>query len=108
MQAGRLRHPLVIQQKSVTRDDHGGEVVTWTTFASVWGECRPLRGREFAALRAAQAEISTRFVIRYVAGVTPAMRVQNGSDVHDILEVIDVNGRHKELELMCRGVAQAV
>lgn len=108
MQSGKLRHQLVIQQKSVTRDDHGGEVVTWATFATVWGEHRPIRGREYIALQTAQSEITTRFVVRYVAGVTPAMRVSLDGDVHDIVEVIDVNGRHRELELLCRGAAQPV
>jgi SPP1 family predicted phage head-tail adaptor len=108
MQSGKLRHQLVIQQKSVTRDNYGGEVVTWASFAEVWGEKRPLRGREYVALQAAQSEIQTRFVVRYVAGVTPQMRILDGSDVHEIVEVIDVNGRNRELELMCRGSAQPV
>lgn len=108
MQAGKLRHRLAIQQKSVTRDDHGGEVVSWTAFATVWGEYRPLRGREYEAMRAAQAEITVRFVIRYLVGVNPAMRIVHDDVPHDIIEVIDVGGRKRELELLCRAQAQGV
>jgi SPP1 family predicted phage head-tail adaptor len=108
MQAGRLRHRLVIQSKSVTRDSYGGEVVAWVEFATVWGEKRPLRGAEYIAMQSAQADITSRFVIRYLPGVTPAMRVLDGEATHDISEVIDVNGRSRELELLCRGAAVGV
>jgi SPP1 family predicted phage head-tail adaptor len=109
MEAGRLRHKITIEQKQITRDAQGGEIVTWITFAAgVWTDAQPLRGREYVTLRAAQADISIRFAMRYLAGVNPAMRVIWGGNPYEIVDVIDVGGRRRELELMCRGEAANV
>lgn len=108
MQAGRLRHQVVIQSKTVTgRDAKGGEVVTWTTFATVQADVVPLRGREYLAVRQAQAELQVRVVMRYIPGVTPEMRLVHGTTIYDIADVIDVDGRRRTLELMCAAEAPA-
>lgn len=108
MEAGRLRELVTIEQKSVTRDAFGAETVAWTTFAaSLPAEAQPLSGREYVAMRQAQADITIRFRLRYVAGVTPAMRVLWDSRAYDIIEAINVNARDRELELLCRGDAGA-
>jgi len=106
MQAGRLRHRITIEQKSVQRGAQGGEVVTWTAFAAnVPAEAEPMSGREYVTLRAGQADITIRFRLRYLAGVNPAMRVNWNGDPYEIEDVIDVRGRRVQLELMCRGEA---
>ncbi len=105
MRAGRLRHTVTLQSKSVSRDAVGGESITWSTFATVPAEVQPLSGREYVAMRQAQADVSVRVRMRYLSGVNPAMRVQHGSAVYDFLEVIDVAGRARELELLCAGDA---
>jgi SPP1 family predicted phage head-tail adaptor len=88
MQAGKLNERLTIQSKAVTRAPDGGEVVSWVTVATVWGSARPLSGRELIAARAAQADITTRFSIRYRSGITPAMRVLWRGMAYDITEVL--------------------
>jgi SPP1 family predicted phage head-tail adaptor len=105
MQAGALRERITVQRKSVTRDAFGGETITWTDVATVWAEAQPIGGREYTALRQAQSEITIRFRLRYLAGVTPAMRVSWNGGQYDIVEVIDVGARNRELELLCRGEA---
>jgi len=108
MEAGRLRHRITIQQKSVARGAQGGEIVTWPLFATVWADAKPMRGREYVTLRAAQSDISIKFSMRYLAGVNPAMRVIWSGSPYEILDVINVDGRGRELELMCRGEAADV
>lgn len=106
MRAGTLRHRIAIQERSTARDSRGGQSQTWTPVVTdLPAAAEPLRGREFAALQAAQADLSIRFRIRYRAGITPAMRVVWEGRNYGIVEVIDVGGRHRELELMCRGDA---
>jgi head-tail adaptor len=46
MQAGKLREYVTLQEKSVTRDAFGGEVVTWTTVESVYAELDPWQMRQ--------------------------------------------------------------
>jgi SPP1 family predicted phage head-tail adaptor len=88
VQAGRLDQRLTIQAKSITRAVDGGEVVTWVDVATVWGSARPLSGRELIAVRQAQADITTRFVIRYRAGLTPANRITHDGGTFEIVEVL--------------------
>lgn len=105
MRAGRLRHRVDVQAKVVTRDAVGGESISWATIAAVWAEVQPLSGREYVAMRQAQADVAVRVRMRYVVGVNPAMRVVHGAAVYNILEVIDVAGRKRDLELLCTGDA---
>lgn len=105
MNAGRLNRRITIQSKTVTRDAYGGESISWTDVATVWAAVLPIRGREYVAIREAGAELTTRFVIRYRQGVTPAMRVVHGSANYDIEQVIDTDDGHRFLELMARAEA---
>lgn len=100
MQAGRLNRRITIEEKSVARDSYGGESITWSAVATVWAAVLPIRGREYVAIRQAGAELTTRFLIRYMAGITPAMRVVYDGAAYYIREVIDPQDRHDHLELM--------
>ena len=106
MNAGGLRHTISIQEKTGQRDGVGGQVESWTdVLTDIRAEALAIRGREYATLRAAQADITIRFRIRYRAGINPAMRVVWEGNPYGIVEVIDVGGRRSELELMCNGSA---
>lgn len=103
MRAGKMREAIEIQQKSASRAADGGEVVTWSTYASTWAQVQPIGGREYAAIRQAQSDITHRFRLRYLAGVNTAMRVLFGGRPYDIVEAINVDARNRELELLCVG-----
>lgn len=105
IRAGRLNRRVTIQQKSVTRDAIGAEVIAWVDVATVWAEVSPYSGREFVALRQAQDEITTRITIRYRSGITPAMRIVHGQAKYDIVHVIDKSDAHVALELVARAEA---
>ncbi len=104
MRAGSLRDRVTLQAKSVTRDAMGGEVITWTDQASVWANAKPLRGREYFAAHQEQAEISIKFTIRYLSGVTSNWRVLWRGQQYDVVEPIDVDARKVSWELLCRTV----
>lgn len=100
MIAGQLRHSITIQQLSTARDDYGGVVETWADFATVNASVQPLSGRELIAAQAAQSESRVKMSMRYIPGVTEAMRVSYGGKVYNITAVIDVDERHRELQIM--------
>lgn len=104
MRAGKLRHQITIEQVTETQSTTGMTAETWSEFATVWAAVEPLRGREFFASKQIQAEISTRIRIRYLAGITPKMRVLFGTRVYLIDSVIDAEERHIEMQLMCREI----
>lgn len=101
MRAGELRHRVTIQQPVEVLDDYNTPSVVWQDFARVWAAIEPLSGREYLQLQNTNAEITVRIRIRYLPGITPAMRVVYGSRVFNIQAVIDVEEKHRELHLMC-------
>lgn len=102
LHAGKFRHRVTIKEKSVTRNTYGEETVTWVEIGTYWGSVEPIRGREFVEMRQAQAEITTRIRIRYISGITPAMKAFYDSREYDIMDVIHVEERQREIQLMCR------
>ena len=53
-------------------------------------------------IRLEQRNDEFRIIIRYLSGIVPKMRVKYGSRIFDILSVINVSERNRELQLMCR------
>ncbi len=97
-----MSHRITLQAKSVTRDAMGGEVITWPDQATIWASAEPLRGREFFAAHQEQAEITIRFRIYYRSDITTAWRVVWETRAYDIVQIIDLDARHREMELMAR------
>lgn len=107
MRAARIRHRVTIQQPVVAVNGYGERITTWSTVATVWAAVEPLRGREFFDAEQTQAEVSHRVVLRYRAGMVATMRLLHLTRVLHIQAIIDVDERHRELQLMCREMPDA-
>ncbi len=105
MRAGKLRHRVTIEQPYETQDGSGGVVTTWEEVATVSASVEPLRGDERFGAQQVSAEISTRVRMRYRDGVQPKQRLTFGERVLEVEAVIDVAGRGRELELICKEAA---
>lgn len=110
IEAGRLRHRLVLQQRSSQADGGGGQAGgPWAapvTVATVWGSIEPLSGGERLRAMRLEGHLTHRVVIRYRAGVTSDMRIAFGARVFNIRAVVDIDERRRALELLCEeGVA---
>lgn len=97
--AGKYRHSIVIQEPTKSTDAWGGEINTWSNFATVRAKKRPLRGRELIAAQAEQSETEVMFYIRYLSGVDRSMRIVHDSKYYDITSVVNVDERNRELEI---------
>ncbi len=102
MRAGQLRHRIVLQSKTASRDAMGGDIITWSDRDTVWAAVEPLRGREYFSAHEFQSETEIRFRIRYRPDITTAWRAMWETRPYDITAVIDVNGKHVEQELMAK------
>lgn len=100
MRSGKLRHEITIQAVTTTQDGYGGQTESWSTFATVRASVEPLQGREYFAAQQVQAEVTTRFRIRYLSGVTPKMRVLYDGRTFNVASVINPNERSHELHIM--------
>ena len=79
---------------------------TWATFASVWARVVSAKGDEALRAAAEQAQQAVRFQLRWLTGVTPAMRITWQSRTYDIREVDD-SLRHRG-ELWITAVAKVL
>jgi SPP1 family predicted phage head-tail adaptor len=103
--AGKLRHVITYQAKTVTTDAYGGPVETWTTFATVRAAVAPLIGKDLVASMAAQSTAEMRINHRFVTGITSAMRiVWNGATYEIVGEPANVHGLSREQEVYARKI----
>jgi SPP1 family predicted phage head-tail adaptor len=102
LKIGKLRHRIAIEQVTETQDTDGSVIEIWSAYATVQASIEPLSGREYIAAQSIQADVTHRISLRYMPGITPKMRVNYSSRIFDILSVINVGERNRELQLMCR------
>lgn len=88
-----------------SRDASGRRLKTGSKLDDVWAERQDWSGTENREGGRETASVTTKFIIRYRTDVTPVMIVEEGSDVYDILSVMDFDGTEKRLILNCRKVA---
>jgi SPP1 family predicted phage head-tail adaptor len=98
MRAGGLDRRVTLQRFTVTTDDYGEEIQTWSDLATVFAEVRQQSGREFFAAAQEQAARLVVFFIRWFPGLTVLDRVSYADTLHDIVEVREI-GRRDGLEL---------
>jgi SPP1 family predicted phage head-tail adaptor len=99
VRAGNLRWLVTIEQRSDSTNGQGNTVTTWIPFAAdVPAEITPLSASELLAAAATQSDVTTRIVIRYMAGITPSMRVRRQDDgrVYNIAAPIEDNRSGRE------------
>ena len=104
MQAGRLRHQVIIQSRTAAspqRTPSGAPDEAWADLYTVWAAIEPLRGKEFMESQAVNSAVATRIRIRYRSGIDATMRVKFGTTIYSIEAVINLEERNRELQLMC-------
>jgi SPP1 family predicted phage head-tail adaptor len=125
MNIGDLRNRVTIQRYDTTRDEAGQEIPDWKDLATVWASVQPLQGRERFIAQQVQASLSHKVTIRYNRGwytewsfvtqnqiapigdqvkVSPKLRLVFDGRVLEINAVIDIEERHRFLELHCSEV----
>ncbi len=101
MKAGTLRHRAIIQKLN-TFNTLGEITDNWTTYATVWGNLEPLKGREYFESAIEEAEVTAKYTMRYIKGVKPHMRLSYGNHEYDIISVINPGTKDRELQLMVK------
>lgn len=90
--AGEMTERITFQQKSVTKNGIGEEVVTWADVVPVWAKVMPLRGNAFFSANQQQHVIDARFLIRDRPGLSTDMRLLWKSAPYDITNLIPGTG----------------
>lgn len=106
MRSGRLRHPVMLQQKTETRGTSGGVSTTWTDVEQIWAGIEPLSGKEILSARQIQNEVQVRVVIRHYPGLDASWRLKQLSVspnlIYTIDSVINHDMKNRMVTLMCR------
>lgn len=97
---GTLNRRITIQLMTDGQDTRGAVTQTPSTFATVWAHVEPLAGAELFTAQRTQAEVTTRFLVRYLPGLKPKMRISYAGQNYDILSMRDVDTGHRLVELL--------
>jgi len=102
MRAGRRNVYLTIEDRSEDSIDSVGDpVVTWSTYSTQWAEVITQGGKEFLEARQQHSSLSHIVRTRFVDGVHPTMRINNGGEYYNILAVYDPSKRRETLTMYC-------
>ena len=82
MQAGKLRHRVVVETNTRTQDAQGQPVASWATAATVWASIEPLSGAERLQGAEVESTVTHRITMRYLENSTAfvAADVDTGDD----------------------------
>ena len=104
MRAGELRNKVVIQQVTETQRTDRHPRQSSPTLATASAAIEPFQRRELTAVQQIYAEVTGKIRTRYLAGVTPKMRVLFGSRIFDVLGAINDEERNRELIIYTKEV----
>lgn len=104
MRAGALRHRVLIESPTRAAGSLGGPDITWATFDTIWASVEPLRGQEYLTGQQLSNKVGAKITTRYRSDITTQMRATWDSHIYDIVDVVDVKGQGRTLELMCQEV----
>jgi len=100
--AGLLKHVIEIQQPIETQDGSGSVVNSWLVYLTVHAQLLPQAGSEAVLEGHTQAFSVVKFNIRFKKGITPKMRIVYDGRTFDILNLVDVRGVGRDLEITCK------
>lgn len=101
MNPGDLKHAILIQTKTETPDGLGGMTTSWGTFAQVRAAVWPVSAKEIISNGQLQAQRIFRVRIRYLAGVTSAMRILFAGRILNIQSIVNPEELCEKLDLIC-------
>jgi len=104
MNAGELRERVTVLQATESRSRLDEVVMTYsTTFAEVWASVQGVSAREYLLAGQQQVEISHRVKMRYLAGLSPQMRLSWRGRTLEIISILEHENRSVH-ELICQEV----
>jgi SPP1 family predicted phage head-tail adaptor len=110
-QCGKLRQVVTLQNPGPeTFDSFRQPVPSWTTIGVFSAQVRPLSGREAIVAKQVKAEASHMITMRYLGPsvvINPTSRLLYGSRVFGIVQVINVEERHRWYEIVAQEIQQS-
>lgn len=100
--AGDFWRPIQIQKSTVSQSGTGEISRAWTLLYTGRAAIEDVSGGEGLKGQAVDADVTHIVRMRYRTGLSPAMRILHGDKTLEIVNILDRDGRHVELELQCK------
>lgn len=108
MKSGELRHYAEFQKNVAAQDDMGGYgPPVWTTQFSGFCSIEPITGREWHAAQADRSGVTHTIKLRYDGTLDSTWRVKYGDVVYEIIAVMNMDTRNREIRLVARTGVEA-
>lgn len=101
MQAGQLRHRVRFEVHGTAKDASGQVVDEWLPVITCWAAVEPLKGDERFDSAKQDPELSHRIRTRHTRLIKAKHRAVYDGRVFDVINVLDVGERRKQLHIMC-------
>lgn len=102
MNPGAMRHQVLLQSQAAGQSATGQQTGVWSTYATVFGHVKTLRGAEYYSQAGTQNEISVELTIHYREGIAAGHRAILGGVTYEIAappENVRMMNRHLLLRL---------
>lgn len=101
--AQELNRKVTFQSLTITQDPNTGEMIeAWTDYLSVFAKVEPLVGREYLAAAAIQAEVPTKFTMRFRGDIDQTMRLVFDGQTFDIQSIQNIRSANRETLIYAR------
>jgi SPP1 family predicted phage head-tail adaptor len=100
MDAGKLRERVTVQIASGATNTLGETVLTWANSTAVWASVEGVSAREALAAGQQETTITHRVRLRYLPGLTQAMRLAWRGRTLEISSLLE-HGNRSEHEAIC-------
>jgi len=104
VRAGKLRHRLAFNSLSRGRDEFGGTIDMFTTYATLWGSIRPMTGRELENAQQISGELTHMVRIRYNSSVAITNRFTFDDRTFEIVYILDYDERNIWMDMMAKEI----
>lgn len=109
MRAGLMRSKLVFEHAGEEIDTNRQPLDTpWTAYYTCWGFVQPVAVEETVSNNQRIATTKVNITIRYYAGILPTDRVLYEGKYLEILSIIDLDSRKREMNLTAAAVMVVV
>lgn len=98
--AGDMWTRVTIEQPTASTNQVGEAILSWATFATVWASVDTLSSRETERFAETVGFMTHRVRIRYLPGLTSAMRIQYRGRVLEIGQIVE-RDRLWHQEIIC-------
>lgn len=100
--AGRARDRLQVQRYLAVDDGAGGRTRQVTTFATIRGYVRPLRGSESYIAQQKKLTVTCAIEVRYLTGLLSSdWFIDDNGIIYAIKSIVDVQNRHRKFVCYC-------